>query len=430
MGLLDLNHDVLTAIVAHLDSASARKLSYTARGIHLIATYRSLQSVTLCSLESVIAFLKYMLGDMSHRISALQKLELRCDIPCHSELRMKDLDSSEELLELLNKVASQLTDLFYAAVSLRVLVMDSAEAWMTYETQMMTALCSLGALREIELGRVGEHISELINNSSSAPRKLIIRDGPPFGAHEKLVLGDHVRLRSVTMLVADNPGCLLPSPKELARAFPNAVALDFTRAIDVGPWRHSVRGPIAVNWPSVERLCGSLSSFESWATITPVHSLELVDRLSCSDSAPPHAAHGARPMPTSARRITRACSAANTVIANFQPAVLVVELNVSIKVAELGRLVKNSTRLRYLAILIDDSHRQAGIGSWWVSDVSCAGRQCERQATHTVHISSMDSVRPSPKAVSYALNCESYAAPPAGLYNLSTNPRNCSTMRL
>lgn len=370
MGLLDLNDDVLTAIVAHLDSASARQLSYTAHGIHLIATYRALRSVTLRSCASIIAFVKYMLENMRHRVPALQKLEILCDIR-PSKLHLPRLDPYGKLKELCSRAAALLTDLFQGSIGLQVLVMVSAEIWMQYDPRMVKALCSLRALRDVELGLFGdsEHTSKLISNLSSAPHRLALHGG---ASHEALVPTSHVCLRSVTMLMADNPSNL-PPPKALARAFPNVVALDLTRAVDFGPWRRTDRAPVAVSWPSLERLRGSVSSFEGWTAVSPVHSLEFTDQLSCNDSALSH--RGAPPVAVGARKTTRACSAANIAIANFQPAVLVVELNISIALEDLKRLIKNSTRLRYLAILIDDSYRQAGIGSWWVSGIPSA-RPC------------------------------------------------------
>lgn len=369
--LLNLDDDVLTAIVAHLDCASARRLSFTARGIHIIATYRALQSVTLQSYESVAAFLKYMLGRMSHRVSALQKLELLCKLLSPSELRLLEIESGE-LKEQYSGIAVLLTDLFRGAISLRVLVMASAESWMAYDPRMVNALCSLQALRVIDIKLLGERTSKFINNMSSAPRKLVFRYGSLVQPiHGALVLEPHFSLRSVTALVADNLDTL-PSPKDLARAFPYSVALDFMRIRATQPeaWRRTVR----VSWPSVEHLRGSVSCFEDWATITPVHLVELVDQLSCRDYPLPLL----RPQALNDEwKTTRACSAANTVVANFQPAVLVVQLDVSINIEHLERLVTNSTRLRYLAILIDDSHRQAGIGSWWVSvslNYACAAR--------------------------------------------------------
>lgn len=124
----------------HLDCASTRRLSYTACRIHLITTYRALQSVTLRSHKGIATFVKYMLGDMSHRVSALRKLALLCNIPVPLSAGMRTLGrrcrntGGEE--ELYSDTVVRLTDLLRGAISLRVLVILSAEVWMAYDPRI------------------------------------------------------------------------------------------------------------------------------------------------------------------------------------------------------------------------------------------------------------------------------------------------------
>ncbi|KAI0732977.1 hypothetical protein C8Q72DRAFT_75772 [Fomitopsis betulina] len=185
-------------------------------------------------------------------------------------------------------------------------------------------LCSLPNLQEVDIERVGVHTSKLINNLSSAPRKLVLRGEVPGQVHGALVLEPSFSLWSGTTLVVDNPGGL-PPPKDLAQAFPNAVALDFTCAIQREAWTLLAVGiPVAASWPSVECVSGSVSSFEAWATTTPVHLVKLVDRLLYRD---PTASSRLRPPSRVTKGNTiRSCLAANAVVANLQPTVLVVEL--------------------------------------------------------------------------------------------------------
>ncbi|KZT73404.1 hypothetical protein DAEQUDRAFT_808494 [Daedalea quercina L-15889] len=359
--MLTLNEDVLITLVSYLDSQSARQLSYTARSIHLIAKHRALQSVTLHSIERTTKFCTYMLGDMPHRLPALHELKVHCIVLSAHELVTHTTDDTEESYAA---AATLLSELLRRAKNLRVLVMDSAQAWMAYEPQMVDAMASIQTLQEIDLALVGSYTSEFINKMRSAPRKLTFRrSGPLKQGRGRLQLDPQLRLPSVESLSVYDPDNL-PGAPDLARAFPGAKRVDLRRTRSFKGLRPLLSTDTdAVPWPTLERVRGSVISFERWKSANTVHLLQLVGQLSSTEAS---SSWRGRALAGILRgRVTY--SSAIPIVSNFQPVALILELDVTAGLENLAELIRGSARLQYLAVAVasDDKDRLDHVASWW-----------------------------------------------------------------
>ena len=356
--LLALNEDVLITLISYLDPPTARRLSYTARWIHPIAKHRALQSVTLHTVNNTIKFCTYMLDAMSNRIPALHELRLHCLILSAYELGTHVTDDKEESY---TEAALLLTDILRQATSLRVFAMNSAQAWMVYEPQMVDALASITTLQEIDLELVGSYTSDFINKMRSSPRKLTFRRTKR--ARGRLHLDPQLRVPSVESLQVYDPDNL-PDPPQLAQAFPTTRRLDIRRTRSFCGFQPYQPDDVdTAAWSTLERVRGSVHSFVKWRNMAAVHLLQLVGPLS---SVIPRPSWHGRAL-AGIRRGEVAYSAAAPVVDNFQPVALILELDMSTEPKNLNELVGVSKRLRYLAVAIHDKDRQASFANWWVS---------------------------------------------------------------
>ena len=354
---LALNDDVLSAVVFHLDPASARQLSYTAHLIHTIAQHRALESAEFHSIENAVKFFAYMLHKVPHRLRALRELDLRCEVFTTFTGNYPQRPHPKEFYA---DAASLLTRLLREAVNLRALVMVSAEAWMDHEPDMVDVLSQLRTLKEIEFGSTGPHTSDFLHKMQSAPVKLLLcapRFDPNF-APWRLALEAHPPYPSVEVLSMIDPlSHHFPGPDQLARIFPNVTALSVSRKQP----RQIPTSPI-VTWPALERIRGTVGSLQGWTTGAPVHLMELVGYMVCSKVGRLRAVRN-----TIFATFSPPCTAADSLVANFQPVALILNLETAKAPEHVERsLVRSSSRLRYLAITLDLVHA-LDAESWWVS---------------------------------------------------------------
>lgn len=357
MSLLALNEDVLITLVSYLDPPTARLLSYTARGIHLIAKHQALQTVTLHTVNNTIKFCAYMLSSMPHRIPALHELRLHCLILSAYEIGTHLTDDTEESY---TEAALLLTDLIQQATGLRLLIMESAQAWMVYEPRLVDALASIDTLQEIDLELVGSYISDFVNKMRSTPRKMTFRRTKR--GRGRLQLDPQLRLPSVESLQVYDPDNL-PEPPQLAHAFPKTRRLDLRRTRSFRGFQPRQSDDVdTAAWSTLERVRGSVYSFVGWKNIAAVHLLQVVGPLS---SVIARSSWHERAL-AGIRRGEVEYSAAAPIVENFQPIALILELDMSAEPKNLNELIGASKRLRYLAVAIHDKDHQAFFAGWWV----------------------------------------------------------------
>ncbi|EPS97817.1 hypothetical protein FOMPIDRAFT_1052046 [Fomitopsis schrenkii] len=330
-----MNDDVLSAVVSYLDSASARQLSYTAHEIHAIAQGHALRSVEFHSIENAVKFFVYMLDEVPHRLRALHELYLRCEVFTTFTGSYPERPHPKAFYA---DGVSLLTHLLREAVNLRVLVMASAEAWMKYEPDMVSALARMRALKEVDFGSTGLHTSDFLHKMQSAPRKLLLcapRFDPNF-LPRRLVFDTHLSFSTVEVLsMTDHLSHHFPGPDRLAQTFPNVKAFSIFRKQP----RHNPESP-KVTWPRLERIHGTVGSLQGWTTGTPVHLLDLFGFLSCSQRGSLRTVRDtifATPLPP--------CTAADSVVACFQPVALILRLELPKEPEHVEQsLIKSSPR--------------------------------------------------------------------------------------
>lgn len=361
--LVDLNDDVLLTLVSFLDSSSARQLSQTARAVHITAKYRALESVTLTSFEKTGHFCEYMLKDMPHRLFALRELRMFTRLPEPlPDAVYYYISVDAPRIARVRREARLLTSLLANTPNLRVLVMYSAEYWMALVSGLADVLASLRHLQEIELENAGALTGKFINRMHAQPRSLAFLNEQwlPSEVQVHLVLHRTLCMPSVEYLAAYDPVHQSGDVRDFARSFPKVKRFDILR---MPMFMRRREAGIKVDWPSLERVRGSVFSFD-WSNKHGVHLLELINRLSTVEI-------NARP---STRRLSEesvgpiACTSAIPAVHNVQPVALIIHMDVTAEWVHLEPIVKRSTRLRYLAVALDDIQRpDVKVDWWWVS---------------------------------------------------------------
>ena len=360
--LVDLNEDVLLTLVSFLDPTSARQLSLTARGLHVISKYRSLESVTLTSFRKTTQFCNYMLKDMPHRLPALRELRvLAREVPLPDVLYHR-IPIDVPYRAPIRHEGRLLATVLAKAKNLRILVMYSAEYWVARAHEFPTVLASLRNLQEIQLENAGMLACGFISRMRAKPRILAFLNDEwvPEESRMPRIFDGNIHIPSVEYLIAYDPVHQPEDLRNFPSSFPSVKRFDILR---VPMFKRDREVRIMVDWPSLERVRGSVFSFD-WRNRCGVHLLQLINRLSTER--------------LNAHRSTRqlceenvgpvACTCAISALDTVQPVALVIHLDVTAEWVHLEPIVASSARLRYLAVALDDLQLpDVKVNYWWVS---------------------------------------------------------------
>ncbi|KAH9830433.1 uncharacterized protein C8Q71DRAFT_364740 [Rhodofomes roseus] len=282
-----------------------------------------------------------------------------------------------------------LLDLLQQAIHLRVLSLYCTEYWLQHQPQLLPVMCSLKHLTEVGVDILGPETSMFIHKMQCTPRKLILFHIDYYlydllTNDTMLRLDPNFRLASVQSLMAlAEP--ILPGIEQLARAFPG------TRGLQIRHKEPDPHGqPIpSINWPSLERIRGTCSSFVYWRHATGIHLLELifddVFDTPIEEESPRSSTTITEELRQRLRVLTpsRELSHALTAVTNIQPVALAVSVDSRVEVGFWAQLIRASARLRYLALELPDIRFYETVSAdlirWWdrvapefaASDVIC-----------------------------------------------------------